>query len=151
MARKYFGTDGIRGLANGDKLTVRFNANASVDAVEQVITEAHRAAENSPELRVTSGRQVIELVPAVNWNKGYALRRILQMIPTILAVALLVFIIFSVVPGNFATSMTGGGRRVPSGRVARFGAFATEGTASMRGRMPIGRLRTCQPLSWKMR
>ena len=32
-----------------------------------------------------------------------------------------------------------------------FGAFATEGTASMRGRMPTGRLRTCQPLSWKMR
>ena len=44
----------------------------------------------------------------------YALRRILQMIPTILAVALLVFIIFSVVPGNFATSMTGGGRRALS-------------------------------------
>ncbi|KGJ19273.1 ABC transporter permease [Paracoccus sanguinis] len=36
------------------------------------------------------------------------------MIPTILAVALLVFIIFSVVPGNFATSMTGGGRRALS-------------------------------------
>ena len=44
----------------------------------------------------------------------YALRRILQMIPTILAVALLVFIIVSVVPGNFATSMTGGGRRALS-------------------------------------
>lgn len=32
-----------------------------------------------------------------------------------------------------------------------FGAVATEGTASMRGRMPIGRLRTCQPLIRKMR
>lgn len=53
--------------------------NVADDAVEQVITEAHRAAENSPELRVTSGRQVIELVPAVNWNKGYALRRILVL------------------------------------------------------------------------
>lgn len=29
-----------------------------------------------------------------------------------------------------------------------FGAVATEGTASMRGRMPTARLRTCQPLSW---
>ena len=28
-----------------------------------------------------------------------------------------------------------------------FGAWATDGTASMRGRMPISRLRTCQPLS----
>ena len=28
-----------------------------------------------------------------------------------------------------------------------FGALATDGTASMRGRMPTGRFRTCQPLS----
>lgn len=28
-----------------------------------------------------------------------------------------------------------------------FGAAATEGTASIRGRMPMARLRTCQPLA----
>lgn len=32
-----------------------------------------------------------------------------------------------------------------------FGALATEGKAWMRGRMPIARLRTCQPWIWKMR
>ena len=32
-----------------------------------------------------------------------------------------------------------------------FGAVATDGKAWIRGRMPIARLRTCQPLSWKMR
>jgi hypothetical protein len=31
------------------------------------------------------------------------------------------------------------------------GARATEGKAWMRGLKPTGRLRTCQPLSWKMR
>ena len=44
----------------------------------------------------------------------YIVRRLLQMIPTILAVAALIFVIFSVVPGNFASSMTGGGRRALS-------------------------------------
>lgn len=44
----------------------------------------------------------------------YILRRVLQMIPTILAVAALIFVIFSVVPGSFASSMTGGGRRALS-------------------------------------
>lgn len=44
----------------------------------------------------------------------YALRRLLQMIPTLLAVAALLFVIFSVLPGSFATSMTGGGRRALS-------------------------------------
>nr|WP_268892044.1 DUF2793 domain-containing protein [Cereibacter sphaeroides] len=31
------------------------------------------------------------------------------------------------------------------------GAWATEGTASILGRIPIWRFRTCQPLIWKMR
>lgn len=31
-----------------------------------------------------------------------------------------------------------------------FGAAATDGIASIRGRMPIGRLRTCQPVIWKI-
>ena len=44
----------------------------------------------------------------------FVLRRLLQMIPTVLAVAALIFVIFSVVPGSFATSMTGGGRRALS-------------------------------------
>ena len=30
-------------------------------------------------------------------------------------------------------------------------AVATDGKASIRGRWPMARLRTCQPLSWKMR
>ena len=32
-----------------------------------------------------------------------------------------------------------------------FGAVETEGNASMRGRWPIARLRTCQPFNWKIR
>ena len=44
----------------------------------------------------------------------YVLRRLLQMIPTMLAVAALIFLLFSVLPGSFATSMTGGGRRALS-------------------------------------
>lgn len=44
----------------------------------------------------------------------YILRRILQMIPTILAVALIIFIIFSVVPGSFASAMLSDGRQSAS-------------------------------------
>lgn len=44
----------------------------------------------------------------------YVLRRVLQMIPTIFAVAALIFLIFSVLPGSFAAGMTGGGRRTIS-------------------------------------
>ena len=40
----------------------------------------------------------------------FALRRILQMIPTIIVVALLIFVIFSVVPGSFASSLFSDGR-----------------------------------------
>ena len=40
----------------------------------------------------------------------FTLRRLLQMIPTIIAVALLIFIIFSVVPGSFASSLIADGR-----------------------------------------
>jgi len=41
---------------------------------------------------------------------GFTIRRILQMIPTILAVALLVFVIFSIIPGSFASSLMSDGR-----------------------------------------
>ncbi|MBP9951475.1 MAG: ABC transporter permease, partial [Cypionkella sp.] len=40
----------------------------------------------------------------------FTLRRLFQMIPTIIAVALLIFIIFSVVPGSFASSLIADGR-----------------------------------------
>ncbi|MBN7776568.1 ABC transporter permease [Nitratireductor aquimarinus] len=40
----------------------------------------------------------------------FVLRRILQMIPTIIAVSLLIFVIFSVVPGSIASSMIADGR-----------------------------------------
>lgn len=40
----------------------------------------------------------------------FTIRRVLQIIPTIIAVALLIFIIFSVVPGSFASSMMADGR-----------------------------------------
>lgn len=40
----------------------------------------------------------------------FTIRRLLQMIPTVIAVALLIFIIFSVVPGSFATSLFSDGR-----------------------------------------
>ena len=40
----------------------------------------------------------------------FTIRRLLQMIPTIIAVALLIFIIFSVVPGSFASSLMADGR-----------------------------------------
>lgn len=41
---------------------------------------------------------------------GFTIRRILQMIPTILAVALLIFVIFSIIPGSFASSLMSDGR-----------------------------------------
>ncbi len=40
----------------------------------------------------------------------FTIRRLLQMIPTIFVVALLIFIIFSVVPGSFAASLFSDGR-----------------------------------------
>jgi ABC-type dipeptide/oligopeptide/nickel transport system permease component len=40
----------------------------------------------------------------------FTIRRLLQMIPTIFAVALLIFVIFSVIPGSFASSLMGDGR-----------------------------------------
>lgn len=40
----------------------------------------------------------------------FALRRLLQMIPTIVAVSLLIFVIFSIVPGSIASSMIADGR-----------------------------------------
>ncbi len=40
----------------------------------------------------------------------FTIRRLLQAIPTVLAVALLIFVIFSVVPGSFAASLLADGR-----------------------------------------
>ncbi|WP_028032738.1 ABC transporter permease [Chelativorans sp. J32] len=40
----------------------------------------------------------------------FILRRLLQMVPTVIAVSLLIFIIFSVVPGSIASSMIADGR-----------------------------------------
>lgn len=40
----------------------------------------------------------------------FTIRRLLQMIPTIIAVALLIFVIFSVVPGSFASSLMADGK-----------------------------------------
>lgn len=40
----------------------------------------------------------------------FTLRRLLQAIPTVVAVALLIFVIFSVVPGSFAASLIADGR-----------------------------------------
>lgn len=40
----------------------------------------------------------------------FTIRRLLQTIPTIIAVALLIFVIFSVVPGSFAASLIADGR-----------------------------------------
>jgi ABC-type dipeptide/oligopeptide/nickel transport system permease component len=41
---------------------------------------------------------------------SFALRRILQTIPTILAVVLLIFVLFSVIPGSFISSLADDGR-----------------------------------------
>lgn len=41
---------------------------------------------------------------------GFILRRTLQMIPTILAVVLIIFVIFSVIPGSFISSLMAEGR-----------------------------------------
>lgn len=41
----------------------------------------------------------------------FTIRRILQTVPTIIMVALIIFVIFSVVPGTFATSLLADGKR----------------------------------------
>ena len=41
----------------------------------------------------------------------FILRRVLQIIPTVIVVALLIFVIFSVVPGTFAASLLADGKR----------------------------------------
>lgn len=48
---------------------------------------------------------------------AYVLRRLWQMVPILLAVALLIFIIFSVVPGTFASSSAADGRNVVDAQV----------------------------------
>lgn len=47
----------------------------------------------------------------------FILRRILQMIPTILAVVLIIFVIFSVVPGSFISSLLAEGRNTTNAQV----------------------------------
>jgi len=34
---------------------------------------------------------------------GFVVRRVLQMVPMLVAIALLIFLLFSVIPGSFAT------------------------------------------------
>ena len=41
---------------------------------------------------------------------SFILRRILQMVPTVMAVAFLIFVLFSVIPGNFASTLSDSGR-----------------------------------------
>ncbi|NMN72795.1 ABC transporter permease [Rhizobium sp. 57MFTsu3.2] len=41
----------------------------------------------------------------------FTLRRVLQIVPTVIVVALLIFVIFSVVPGSFASSLLADGKR----------------------------------------
>src|SRR5260221_4981226 len=41
---------------------------------------------------------------------SFAIRRILQTVPTVLAVVLLIFVLFSVVPGSIISSMSDDGR-----------------------------------------
>ena len=47
----------------------------------------------------------------------FVLRRLLQTVPIILAVALLIFVMFSVIPGTFASSLNDDGRNVLDARV----------------------------------
>ena len=48
---------------------------------------------------------------------SFVLRRILQSVPTVLAVVLVVFVLFSVVPGIIASSMSDDGRGPPDAAV----------------------------------
>ena len=41
---------------------------------------------------------------------AFAVRRLLQTIPTLLAVVMLIFVLFSVIPGSFASSLGDDGR-----------------------------------------
>ncbi len=50
----------------------------------------------------------------------YVLRRLLQAIPILLAVAALIFVLFSVIPGSFATSQMADGRsNIDAATIAR--------------------------------
>src|SRR5215218_9212636 len=48
---------------------------------------------------------------------AFLLRRVLQTVPIILAVALLIFVLFSVIPGTFASSLGDDGRNVMDAQV----------------------------------
>lgn len=49
---------------------------------------------------------------------SYVVRRLLQMIPIVLAVALVIFVLFSVIPGTFAASLANDGRSTVDAQVA---------------------------------
>ena len=44
---------------------------------------------------------------------AFVLRRLLQSVPTVLAVVLVIFVLFSVVPGSIVSSMSDDGRGPP--------------------------------------
>ena len=66
---------------------------------------------------------------------AFALRRTLQSFPTVAAVALVVFVLFSVIPGSIATSMSDDGRG-DDGR--RGGRADAQGTRARRSRFTCG-------------
>lgn len=43
---------------------------------------------------------------------SFLVRRLIQTVPIVLAAALLIFVVFSVIPGTFASSMGDDGRNV---------------------------------------
>ena len=47
---------------------------------------------------------------------AFVLRRLLQSVPTVLAVVLVIFVLFSVVPGSIMSSMSDDGRGPPDPR-----------------------------------
>ncbi|MBB5158514.1 trehalose-phosphatase [Saccharopolyspora phatthalungensis] len=52
--------------------------NVRPDAVDHVISVVHRIGDEMPTLRATHGRRVVELLPNIDWNKGRALRLVLD-------------------------------------------------------------------------
>ena len=69
---------------------------------------------------------------------AFAIRRILQTVPTVLAVVLVIFVLFSVVPGSIASSMGDDGR----GPVDPRWWSACEGARPRRSRLrPVRQLR----------
>ena len=53
---------------------------------------------------------------------GFVIRRVLQMVPMLAAIALLIFVLFSVIPGSFATGQQDEGLGLDMAVVARMRA-----------------------------